>query len=169
MRRIIAAGVACLSVGAIATLPALADNGPSIHGEGYLTPFEKGDFVNHFVFALQSSPDGSNLLGMAKVDGTIGSGASKVKHDFAGRPICMKVVGNQATFVIAFDKKARNEDDLAGARFWVADNGKDQRNPTDTVLNDRYNAAQLAGANCDDVTPPRPPVTITKGDVRIDD
>src|SRR3954452_18705638 len=170
MRRIAVASLASVSLAAAAVvipLTASADPGIHVHGEGDLSPFDKGEFVNHFNFELVGAPDGSSVRGKVMVKGTIDQGADKVKHDFAGDPVCMKVVGSQATFVVQFTKTKNEPSNFAGAQFWVADNGKDQQNPTDGVIDNVLNDAQLAKASCN--TPaPRPIKNIAKGDVRID-
>src|SRR3954447_24900301 len=113
MRRIAVASLASVSLAAAAVvipLTASADPGIHVHGEGDLSPFDKGEFVNHFNFELVGAPDGSSVRGKVQVKGTIDRGADKVKMDFSGPPVCMKVVANQATFIVRFDK-TRNEPD----------------------------------------------------------
>jgi hypothetical protein len=171
MRRFAVAGIACLSLGIAAALPAIgsADSaGPQISGSGLLNPFIPNQFENRFnIDNIRSNPDGSNPAGQASVDGKVGSDGNDVEHRFgSGHPLCVKIVGNQATFVIAFNRTI-NEGDFAGAQFWVTDNGKPQGGPAvDGAINDRLTAAQLAKASCN--TPaPRPIKTIAKGDITI--
>jgi hypothetical protein len=169
MRRFVVTSIAAASLAAAAAIPltAAADPGIHVHGEGDLSPFDKGEFVNHFNFELVGAPDGSSVRGKVMVKGTVDQGAGKEKHDFSGDPVCMKVVGSQATFVVQFTKTKNEPSNFAGAQFWVADNSKNQQDPTDGVIDNVLNDAQLARASCD--TPaPRPIKTIAKGDVRID-
>src|SRR3954468_1698363 len=168
MRRAAVASIASLSLAAAVAIPlapAAADPGIHVHGEGDLSPFERNAFVNHFNFELVGAPDGSSVRGKVMVNGTTDQGADKQKFDFSGSPICMRVVDNQATFIIRYDK-TRNEPPIqAGAQFWVADNAKDPQDPTDGVIVNVLSENQLAKASCN--TPaPRPIKTIAKGDVR---
>src|SRR3954469_12080409 len=178
MKRMLLACLSCAALGAVALAPASASAGgytppahkQSIVGAGFLSPFDPGEFVNFFAIDLIADADGSNPRGAATVIGYTGSGADRQLHAFAGTPVCMKVDSNgAATFVLKFFVTKGIGDIIAGARFWVQDNGRPSslNHPVDQIIDDRYSATQLAKANCDSTTPPRPQKTIAKGDTVV--
>jgi hypothetical protein len=175
MRRMLAACLTCAALAAVAVIPASASAGthppagPHIYGAGVLNPFDLDAIVNVFAFDLRSNADGSNPTGFVTVFGyTIDSSGNRVLRASAGKPVCMKVVGDRATFVVKLPFVI-GVPGLAGAKFWVHDNGRpaDDDSPVDNLENDRLSDTQLARATCDTLSPDRGDHLINRGNITV--
>jgi len=132
----------CAMVVAMA-LPALAGASHSAGGpekDFVVGGGEIGDpgLENHFAYNAQSGPNGEDADGRAHY---VDPGDRK----FQGDVKCLRVEGNQASFVIEFTQGTKGQGAFEGALIYAEDNG----NPQGGVSPDRQQNSRLTQAQLD--------------------
>jgi hypothetical protein len=139
-----------------------APNGDSVHGGGkFLAMPDQCD--QHFAINARSGPNGENP------DGTMHITSAKCGNDFKANVICVRVVGNQASILAAYDRTTVPRVEGGGERVFLEDNGNPQ-GEADRQQNTKMTEAEFAVQRMLGCPPPIEPRTpLENGNIVIND
>ena len=161
------ASAAALAVTALVAFPTFASSAPDkkeqVIGNGFLAATATANENRVHINALDTVKQGpSGNIRFTEVQ----AGKENV---IVGDVVCLTVEGNLAT-IIYRDAKQSPDRATDGGRITVQDNGKERKDPPDTLRNSRLVGSAVDQAVADDCPVPDPPVRpLAEGDIRVSD